>query len=549
MPSASPLCPNVLSDLDRYPHPCECAVPEAYPVTGPKLQSDYDPFKFLSAMAEQSLTGNFASHHSCAHAPQPGNSGSHFLFCTTSQLSQSPNGFASPPAMTSSPPQFYGASQPQTSSGCCMYTNSSGSQYSCASGSGVGGDGYDVQHQQQHRQQLPLLGCEGERRAAGRGDITPTSAKKNFLCPSDLMDTSEDGESLLSWTRHHPEHWTRTQVLDWLFFVAQERGLDMQELRGEAFQSVTGGQLCRMSLDDFGRLEPKYGLVLYQMFKKLLAGVLFTKPSGDANVHPAPAAPNGTDCTELTSSYSAVSCNLSQDSLEGAPIFHNFHMTSKAPCLEFLPPPDGHWKQERPDWPPERSQSLQSDVIDIESYDFDFSDPPSIPNHAAMEACPSEYEVYVPNYPSSAPMNRTSCYFPPCPYPPPLPRRRPGRPRVKSLPEDDERSSKDKKAKNQHLWEFIYETLLNPLYNPQFLRWENQREGVFRFVQSEAVAQLWGSRKNNENMTYEKLSRAMRHYYKRGILERVEGRRLVYKFSRKAIDRVRELREKWHATV
>lgn len=65
-------------------------------------------------------------------------------------------------------------------------------------------------------------------------------------------------------------------------------------------------------------------------------------------------------------------------------------------------------------------------------------------------------------------------------------------------------------AKNQHLWEFIYEILMNPMYNPQFLRWENQREGVFRFVQSEAVAQLWGGLKNNENMTYEKLSRAMR---------------------------------------
>lgn len=65
-------------------------------------------------------------------------------------------------------------------------------------------------------------------------------------------------------------------------------------------------------------------------------------------------------------------------------------------------------------------------------------------------------------------------------------------------------------VKNQHLWEFIYEVLMNPMYNPQYVRWENQREGVFRFVQSEAVAQLWGSLKNNDNMTYEKLSRAMR---------------------------------------
>jgi hypothetical protein len=77
---------------------------------------------------------------------------------------------------------------------------------------------------------------------------------------------------LLSWTRQHPEHWTRTEVLDWLFYVAQERGLDMQDLRGEAFQSVSGSQMCRMGIEDFCHLEPKYGALLYQMFKKLLAG-------------------------------------------------------------------------------------------------------------------------------------------------------------------------------------------------------------------------------------------------------------------------------------
>ena len=65
-------------------------------------------------------------------------------------------------------------------------------------------------------------------------------------------------------------------------------------------------------------------------------------------------------------------------------------------------------------------------------------------------------------------------------------------------------------VKSQHLWEFIFDLLNNPTYNPQVLKWENQREGVFRFIQSETIAQLWGNLKNNENMTYEKLSRAMR---------------------------------------
>ncbi|XP_060694385.1 ETS homologous factor [Hemiscyllium ocellatum] len=85
-----------------------------------------------------------------------------------------------------------------------------------------------------------------------------------------------------------------------------------------------------------------------------------------------------------------------------------------------------------------------------------------------------------------------------------------------------------------HLWEFLRDVLLDPDKNPGLLKWEDRSEGVFRFLKSEAVAQLWGKKKNNSSMTYEKLSRAMRYYYKREILERVDGRRLVYKFGKKA---------------
>ncbi|KAM9854899.1 ETS homologous factor [Aulostomus maculatus] len=85
-----------------------------------------------------------------------------------------------------------------------------------------------------------------------------------------------------------------------------------------------------------------------------------------------------------------------------------------------------------------------------------------------------------------------------------------------------------------HLWEFIRDILLNPECNPGLIKWEDRTQGVFRFLKSEAVAQLWGKKKNNSSMTYEKLSRAMRYYYKREILERVDGRRLVYKFGRNA---------------
>ncbi|XP_060705555.1 uncharacterized protein LOC132831424 isoform X3 [Hemiscyllium ocellatum] len=84
-----------------------------------------------------------------------------------------------------------------------------------------------------------------------------------------------------------------------------------------------------------------------------------------------------------------------------------------------------------------------------------------------------------------------------------------------------------------HLWEFVRDLLLNPTENSEILRWEDRQAGIFRVIKSNTFAQLWGSKKNNKEMNYEKLSRALRHYYKSGILERVDGR-LTYKFGEKA---------------
>lgn len=113
-------------------------------------------------------------------------------------------------------------------------------------------------------------------------------------------------------------------------------------------------------------------------------------------------------------------------------------------------------------------------------------------------------------------------------------KRKRGRPR--KLSKDSRESLEGKKSKHAprgtHLWEFIRDILIHPELNEGLMKWENRQEGVFKFLRSEAVAQLWGQKKKNNSMTYEKLSRAMRYYYKREILERVDGRRLVYKFGK-----------------
>ncbi|XP_068255286.1 ETS-related transcription factor Elf-5 isoform X2 [Nyctibius grandis] len=86
---------------------------------------------------------------------------------------------------------------------------------------------------------------------------------------------------------------------------------------------------------------------------------------------------------------------------------------------------------------------------------------------------------------------------------------------------------------NSHLWEFVRDLLLSPEENSGILEWEDRGQGIFRVVKSEALAKMWGQKKKNDRMTYEKLSRALRYYYKTGILERVD-RRLVYKFGKNA---------------
>lgn len=65
----------------------------------------------------------------------------------------------------------------------------------------------------------------------------------------------------------------------------------------------------------------------------------------------------------------------------------------------------------------------------------------------------------------------------------------------------------------------------------QMIRWLDRKQGVFKIEDSQAVARLWGRRKNRPAMNYDKLSRSLRQYYKKGIMQKTErSQRLVYQF-------------------
>ncbi|KAK7122570.1 hypothetical protein R3I94_019623 [Phoxinus phoxinus] len=78
------------------------------------------------------------------------------------------------------------------------------------------------------------------------------------------------------------------------------------------------------------------------------------------------------------------------------------------------------------------------------------------------------------------------------------------------------------------LWQFLVALLDDP-GNAHFIAWTG-RGMEFKLIEPEEVARLWGMQKNRPAMNYDKLSRSLRYYYEKGIMQKVAGERYVYKF-------------------
>lgn len=92
-------------------------------------------------------------------------------------------------------------------------------------------------------------------------------------------------------------------------------------------------------------------------------------------------------------------------------------------------------------------------------------------------------------------------------------------------------AKKGAQSSHIHLWQFLKELLAAPQANGTAIRWLDRTKGIFKIEDSVRVARLWGRRKNRPAMNYDKLSRSIRQYYKKGIMKKTErSQRLVYQF-------------------
>ncbi|XP_076321313.1 transcriptional regulator ERG homolog [Tachypleus tridentatus] len=79
------------------------------------------------------------------------------------------------------------------------------------------------------------------------------------------------------------------------------------------------------------------------------------------------------------------------------------------------------------------------------------------------------------------------------------------------------------------LWQFLLD-LLSDSENTNCIMWEGTN-GEFKLTDPDEVARRWGARKSKPNMNYDKLSRALRYYYDKNIMTKVQGKRYTYKFQ------------------
>uniref|UniRef100_UPI00398E9BFD ETS-related transcription factor Elf-3-like n=1 Tax=Pristiophorus japonicus TaxID=55135 RepID=UPI00398E9BFD len=325
-----------------------------------------------------------------------------------------------------------------------------------------------------------------------------TGAREQFpgpMLPTDILDST-------SWFELDPQLWSKQHVLEWISYHVEKHKYDANnidlsfcDMDGPTLRTLTKSQLVTI----FGPL----GEELYKSHQDL------SKSSFDLMM------PD--DFTELFQSF--LPADFSDYKLLDTVITWSELDNAESP---------DHWKT-LPDFQP---SDPGYESAPTSPYSIDDSNPgsqaPNSPDSGGSES-DFDHSITIRQY---ATQNEG---FPKISSGDSKPLKR-GRGRPRKFGKEEKNCVDTKKSKHSprgtHLWEFIRDILLHPEVNNGLLKWEDRSEGIFKFLKSEAVAQLWGEKKKNSSMTYEKLSRAMRYYYKREILERVDGRRLVYKFGK-----------------
>ncbi|XP_069797499.1 transcription factor ETV7-like isoform X2 [Narcine bancroftii] len=314
-----------------------------------------------------------------------------------------------------------------------------------------------------------------------------------------------------------PSLWSKEDVAEWLKWAEREYSLNSIE---ENKFEMNGKALCLLTKDDFRYRSPRAGDVLYEILQQ----VNYTRSFAQRNPFINPFAGQAM-CTphvtrhrtfegikELTSMIPSSRYVSSSSTI--------FHCPSST-----VPLPVGitsnFFKDKR----------KKNNTVPIQTFQFhkDWRVPQTVNNGISRNSQSAACALWqvTPSKLSSAALNRTSHWEEPLNL---SNRPETARKSVACLsPSTQQAPANGRIADCRLLWDYVYQLLSDSRYQP-YIRWEDEESKVFRVVDPNGLASLWGNHKNRANMTYEKMSRALRHYYKLNIIKKEPGQKLLFRF-------------------
>ncbi|XP_055949127.1 ets DNA-binding protein pokkuri-like [Argiope bruennichi] len=106
-------------------------------------------------------------------------------------------------------------------------------------------------------------------------------------------------------------------------------------------------------------------------------------------------------------------------------------------------------------------------------------------------------------------------------------------PDIRHLSQFGEIGNSSEKINVRLLWDFLQQLLNDAQQRYQCcIVWKDKGRGIFKITDPHRLAALWGKQKNHLNMNFDKMSRALRYYYRVRILQKEPGERHCYRFLR-----------------
>jgi hypothetical protein len=343
------------------------------------------------------------------------------------------------------------------------------------------------------------------------------------------LSTSQDFSvhSCISWRDKVPLFWSNEDILSWINdMIHISNAGQLEQVRAENFRDLTGPLLCTMPETELVARDHRFGQFLYGCLQALLNNWRqvaddksmkvvdmwstedgFNLYGGDNDSTDTTAVDQLIDevltCLDARDNIQPTMFDYGDDSLDSSFNFTDLNVNDMFPPVDSTQPP----------------------CLMTSSCHWD----------SALTLLPEAADAGMANNP--------------------LPSSVVGRQRRRTsgtdvTPQNGSRRRRRSCVKTHvtHLWQFMRSLLDSREYNPTYVKWENKDDGVFRIVpgQSPNVARLWGIKKNNPTMTFEKMSRSLRWCRKHGFLTDVPK---TGQYPKKLCFRFGDLASNWRATV